>query len=434
MLQNLPSLNNPLKQLKYTEGLASPASTQEESITHKPKIHPLPILYMKLQNNANLKKKFIVRGHKYHSKISASGIDTPQILKGIKGSRCLKSIRSFEFDSYLCDESHIDLLSKALTKLKQAKSINLVIRRLDKSAEIKKMTSQVRRLQRIEKFRLELPRTQNITDQALIDLGNMISKCYSIQEIDHSTLNLENITESAHLKSSKKSKKLVKVRHVKRVIQKSEILHDVCNFKTVQKSVFSRLRVQSIDLRFGFPTGWLSMSTEHDESTMLILKTAAWHQELKSLKLQFSGNPTVLETMQILGETLPKVQSLRKFSLEFLNSRVTESEMFAMIQMIPSITQIEEFTFKVLQYPNVEIACILCLISRLSMFKNFKKINLYFRRLNIDEEEMRGVVNRIQSLDEINCVPSKNSLHIYKNICDENTLLNNELNFEEALP
>jgi hypothetical protein len=433
MLQNPPFLHNSLKLVKYSETLASPASTQEELIPSKQKIQPIPILHTKLQNNKNLKRKFIVHGHKYHANISASGTETSQVLYGIKRSSGLKFVRNFEFDPYLCDESHLDLLSKALTKLKYTKGINLVIRRLQKSDEVKKMTSNVIRLQRLERLRLELPRTQNINDQALMDFGNMISKCYSLKEIDNSTLNLENISESAHLKSSKKSKKLVHVRKIKRAMQKTEISNDICNFSSVQRSTFNRLHIQSIDLSFGIPTGWCSMSTEVDETAMLVLRTLAWHQELKSLKLQFTGNPAVFETMQVLGETIPKIQSLKRFSLELLNSKVTESEMFAMIQMIPNITQIEEFTFKVIQYPNVETAWILCLISKLSQFKNFKKINLYFRRMVIDEDKMREVVNRIQGFNEMSCIPSKNSLYIYKKMCDEDISEKNQLNFEEIL-
>jgi len=422
MLQNPPSFDNPLKQVKYSEPLASPASTQEELTPWKQKVHPIPILHSKLQSNQNLKKKFVIHGHKYHSKVSASGIETPQILQGIKKSRCLKSVRSFEFDPYLCDESHIDLLSKALTKLKLTKRFDLIIRRLEKSDNITKTTSGVLRLQRLHKLKLELPRTKNITDQALIDLGKMLSKCYSIQELDHETINLENISESVHLNSTKKSRRLTNIRHLKRMVQKTEVLQNICNFRRIERSILNRLHIQSIDLSFGMPTGWYSMSTEVDESAMLALKALPWYQELKSLKLSFTGNPAVLETMQILAETIPKIQTLKKFSLELLNSRVTESEMFNVIQMIPNITQIEEFTFKVIQYPNVEIACILCLISRLSMCKNFKKINLYFRRLSIDEGEMREVVNRIHSLTDINCAPGKGSLYIYKDLCDENIL------------
>jgi len=191
--------------------------------------------------------------------------------------------------------------------------------------------------------------------------------------------------------------------------------------------------MQTIDFSFGIPTGWCSMSTEPDENAMQTLKTLAWHEELKSLKLQFTGNPAVLETVQILAETVPKMQSLKRFSLELLNSRVTESEMFAMIQMIPNITQIEEFTFKVIQYPNVEIECIMCLISRLSMYKNFKKINLYFRRLSVDDYEMKEFVKRIQSLADMSCMPGKSTLYIYKEVgVEKKALVENQLSFEEG--
>jgi len=377
----------------------------------------MPILYTKFQNNPSLRGKFVIHGHKYLSKVSASGAGTSQVLKGIKKSQNLKFAPSFEYDPYLCDESHIDLISKALTKLKHLKNINLVLRRLDKSDELSKMVVQVERLSKLYKLRLELPKTKNMNDQALMEVGRMIGKCYSIRVLDHVTLNLEGITEGAHLNCSKNAKRLIRLRHIKRVVQKTEILHNMCaDLRKVQPSLFRRVKIQSFDFSFGMPTGWLSMSTDLDSTSMLFLRALAWHQELQSIRLQFTGNPAVLETMQTLSETVPKIKTLKRFSLEFLNSRVTESEMFAVVQMIPELTHIEEFTFKVLQYPNIEEACILCLTTRLSKYPNFKKINLYFRRLTLDDYGMEEMVNKIQSLNDMNCVQSKKSLYIYRGI------------------
>ncbi len=111
MLQNLPSPHNSLKLVKYSDSFASPASTQEDLIHYKQKIQSIPILHTKLQNNQNLKRKFLVHGHKYHANLSASRTETSKVLQGIRKSRSLKFVRNFEFDPYLCDESHINPLS-----------------------------------------------------------------------------------------------------------------------------------------------------------------------------------------------------------------------------------------------------------------------------------------------------------------------------------
>jgi hypothetical protein len=412
MLQSLPLIHPPLKLFRYSE-VCSTTSTEEDFIPRKAKIYPMPILYTKFQNTPTLREKIVIHGHKYLSKLSASGPGTSQVLKGIKKSQSLKFAPSFEYDPYLCDESYLDLLSKALMKLKHTKDLNLVIRRLDKSDELSKLTKQVKRLLKLYKLRLEAPRTKNMNDQALIEMGKMIGQCYSIQVLDHVTLNLEGITESAHLNCSKNGKRLIRLRHIKRAVQKTEIVENMCiDLKKVQPSIFRRVKIKTFDFNFGMPTGWLSMSTDLDSTSMLFLKALAWHQDLQSIRLRFTGNPAVLETMQVLSETVPKIKTLKRFSLEFLNSRITESEIFTVLQMIPQLTHIEEFTFKVLQYPNIEEACILCLTARLAKYPNFKKINLYFRRLALDDYAMEEMVNQIQSLNDIKCVEGKKSLYI----------------------
>jgi len=415
MIQSLSVFHHPLKLPKYHEiPIQSPRQERLISI-RKEKINPIPILHIKLQNSPIMREKFVIHGYKYFSKVSAAGQSTPQVLKGIKRSQNLKYIRNFEFDPYLCDESYIGLLSQALARLKHTKIIKMFIRRLNESEDLSRLIPQVARLSRLYQFGIELPKTKNINDQAMMGIGEMLGKCFSVQVLDIATLNLENISESAHLNCSKNSKRLIKVRHMRRTMQKTEILNDSCfRKKNISPSIFRRIQVKSIHLNLGMPTSWVSMSTELDATSMLFLKALAWHLDLKSLSLRFTGNPIVLETLQILKETIPKIQSLRHFSLEFLNSRITESEMFEMVQMVPQLTHVEEFTFKVLQYPNVIEACILCLSSMLSKFPNFKKINLYFRRLSLDEYTMEEVVNKIQSFNGLSCVPGRNSLYIYK--------------------
>jgi hypothetical protein len=157
MLQSFPLIHPPFKLFRYYEA-SSTASTEEDFIPRKAKIPPMPILYTKFQNSSTLREKFVIHGHKYVSKLSASGPGTSHALKGIKKSQNLKFAPSFEYDPYLCDESHLDLLSKALMKLKHTKDLNLVIRRLDKSDELSKLSKQVKRLLKLYKLRLEAPR------------------------------------------------------------------------------------------------------------------------------------------------------------------------------------------------------------------------------------------------------------------------------------
>jgi len=57
-----------------------------------------PVFHRNLVNSSRLRQRLRVGGTKFFGKLSASGPEIFAILEGIKHSRCIKSIQSFEFD------------------------------------------------------------------------------------------------------------------------------------------------------------------------------------------------------------------------------------------------------------------------------------------------------------------------------------------------
>jgi len=123
-----------------------------------------------------------------------------------------------------------------------------------------------------------------------------------------------------------------------------------------------------------------------------------------------------IETIQSLSNSLPSLGKLRSFGLDLLNSRVSETEVVIFAQMLPQMKYLERLTLKVIQYPNVSEGCIYYLMSTISKLPNLKHFEIYFRRIIPSSEMVRELVKRIQSLENIECCVSKQSLYFcYKN-------------------
>ncbi len=93
---------------------------------------------------------------------------------------------------------------------------------------------------------------------------------------------------------------------------------------------------------------------------------------------------------------------------------MSETEMVLFAQSLAHASQIEHIDFKVLQYPNVSEECIFYFVSVLSKLKNIKSFNAYFRRLTFSEEIMSELIGRTNSLPQIGCCKSTNSIHFFK--------------------
>jgi len=175
------------------------------------------------------------------------------------------------------------------------------------------------------------------------------------------------------------------------------------------------------DLEFFFSTrrGWLSMSTEVDESAAKNLRMISTQKSLERLYLHFSGNPVTLETIQGLTSGFHQFHRLRNFGLEFLNSRMSEEEVVIFAQALPQLKALEQLSFKIIQYPSVSEGCIYFLMCTISKLSNLKKFEIYFRRLASDEM-VNELVKRIKALGNIECEHSKQSLYFYKKDLDKN--------------
>jgi len=271
---------------------------------------------------------------------------------------------------------------------------------------------------KLEKIRLELPRTNNINDQGVIKLAWMYGHCYSARRGEHVVVGLDQITDFAHMHFAKYGRKLVRCREMKKVVQKTTFLayDDEVNEKIFQNKKIFKLptrvkNVREIDISLSVPQGWVSMSTEVDETPLNNMKMISQFHNLVNIGFCFSGNPITLETMQVLCEILPQFKFLKRPNLELRNSRVSETEIMQFAQTLPTLKGIEQLTFKVIQFPNVSEGSIFYFIGTLSKLNNFKKFDIYFRRIDIAKEILQEIVERVALLNNVKCYHSQQSLH-----------------------
>jgi len=383
------------------------------------KISPIRIVYKKVQNDKKMRTRLGVNGYKSFSKLSACGEDTSLTLGNFIKSRNIKYIRKFEFDPYLCEKSHIKLLGKAITKLKGIQDFNLVLRRLDYMNESNLLEPVIARMNKLTRFRLELNRLENLHDEGFIALARAFGRLYSLRECEQNFVGMDHLSNYANIHFALYGSKLRLCKKCKKLMQRGALgTKNDKSRQVIQEKIIGKLKwinnCKEISLSVSTTQGWLSMSTDVDESAAKHMRMISHQRSLEKLNLYWTGNPIALETIQELAAGFPNFQHLRSFGLEFLNSRLSETEVVLFAQALPQLKVLERLQFKVIQYPNVSEGCVFYLMSIISKLANIKHFDIYFRRFDTSDEMVQELINRIKLLGNIHCELSKQSLYFYR--------------------
>jgi len=370
--------------------------------------------YRKVQNCKTTRLKLVARGYKYFSKLSAAGPDTSLILQNIKKCVSLKFTYKFEFDPYLCDKSNLKPLCKVLEKLKHIKDFNLIIRRGDYMNESDLLVPYLPRLNRLEKFRIELPRTTGMNIEGVIKLAIATGKLYSVRSLEEHFPEAEEIPETTQSCFGIHKMKMRRLRKVKMTYQKpSGGIYD----SQLKENIVERMKrvnyFEEVVLNMGMSKGWFPMNSSVDETSNGHFRLLSFHKNLKRLTLKFRNLPGTQDIVEILAEILPEAAKLRYLSLEFQNSGISENELVLLAQTCATIPQVENLNLKVLQYPNVSEESIIYFISVLSKLKNFKTFNAYFRRITFPEEIMKDLMDKATNWN-VGCEQTKQSVHFFR--------------------
>jgi len=211
-----------------------------------------------------------------------------------------------------------------LRKFKDIRSLNLVIRRLDYEDESNILAPFMIRLIRLKKLRIELTKIEKLCDSGFIKLAWMYGKLYSVQECEQVVIGMDHISHFASMHFARNGFKLKPCKKFKKTVQRgsSLALKTDTNMASLEDRLLKKMKCGShfLDIEFFFstPRGWLSMTTEVDETAANNLKIISSQKQLERLYLHFSGNPVTLETIQSLTSGFQNFHRLRTFGLEFL--------------------------------------------------------------------------------------------------------------------
>jgi len=396
-------------------------SLQEESSYSRPSA--IPITRQKLVNDTRLGKRIVVEGRRSFSKIVCSGEKTWFKLRQLQRAIKLKVLLNFEFDPYLCDCSHIKPLARVLKTLKYTKSLHLILRRSDYLNETDAVFPMIPRINRLDKLKVELMSKLLINDDGFIHFLEAGLQCRSVKTLDVSMLCLKELTP-------KSSKALLitrrKYSHIENFITrlvKDGTIHSEGPPKITPKPL-RMPRIKRMELSVAMNTGWVSVQSGPEEDPSPHFRFSGECKNLKEFVCKYRGITISSEFMIGFMKVIIEKESLRLVDLEFLNCHLGDQETMILAFQILKLAQVKRISLKVIQYPNISEICVINLVTAFSRLENLDHFDVFLRRLSIEDENLIQLVDRINQLNNIKCVISKQSLHIFKG---DNTTLNSDL-------
>jgi len=260
---------------------------------------------------------------------------------------------------------------------------------------------------------------ENLNDDGFIKLAWIFGRLYSLRENEQVLLGMDHLSSFANMHFVYYISKLRMCTKSKKVMQRGPMItKDDKSRPAPETKLIGKMRwmkhIKECSFHVSRTQGWLSMSTGVDESAAKNIGMICQQKSLEKLCLYFTGNPVTLETVQELAIGFPNLTKLQNFALEFLNSRMSETEVVLFAQALPLLKALERLSFKVIQYPNVSEGCIFYLMSTISKLPNLKNFDIYFRRFDTSDEMVQELITRIKLLKNIQCEVSKQSLYFYR--------------------
>jgi len=387
--------------------------TKIVSKTHSNKIKPQPLISRNIPNSKESQAKLIVHGHKHFSKFAAAGPNTFKILNDLRRSPYVKSIRYFEFDPYLCDDSLLSSLSKVYKQVRQITKVNLIVRRLDRFDETDQIFLLISRLLRLKKARFELSSTPNMTEDGLINLCRAFGKCVLLKSFEFSLpkLNSKIITMKMSSFLEKMWERLVHLEE--RSVFISTHRNAVKNYINYQfRDAHGRSKLKSLALRYMLDKGWSMAGSGYNLKLDKFLKTIEPHPRLENLKFQMIRVDINSEEIMRLMDAVKTRKSLKHFSLELLNCSFGELETVSFLYKLSTIFQLQSINFKFIEDAMLSEPIIFAFVETFSKMPNLQTFNIYFRKLNISPFETQMLETKLSRIPNIHYTNYKGAIQI----------------------
>jgi len=377
------------------------------------KIPSLPICRKDLLNSSRLRQRLQVDGYKFFAKLPAAGPDSAKILNGIRRSRCIKFVKNFEFDPYLCDHSQINRLRRICHPIKDLTHLNLVIRRVDSSNEIESLSPFIARFLRIKSLRIEFPCTQNTEENNFVRLYRAIGKCTNLRSFERKAIGMTEETLRSALAFDNCLHRLKRLEKLKiyEALQKGAIKNNDCAEITPKAR---KIHARNIDMTFSSVGEWGSKGIEKDIQMENFATLAQKVPQVERVRFQIIKTAVNYEDVLEFFEICALIPSLIHIEYELLNSQISDMEIGAIVHGLIKAPKFKYFSLKVIQKPGISEDCIekfACVLSRLD---NLSRFDIYFRKLGFHPQSIKDLGARIDSLENIQCSCSKESIHIFR--------------------
>jgi len=281
--------NNPLLNQTISHRTSSHSIIPKSPLS---KIQPMPITRINLTNSPGTRTKFKLYGYKNFSKLSAAGPYTLQTLQNIIRTPHLRIIQNFEFDPYLCDDSYLTELKLALKKLKTVKKINLVIRRLSNNSpreteRLKAIGSNLSKLLRIRKIRVEFPKTSNLEECHILTLFSSLQKSYLLKSLEWIIVESPLLSAKYYRVFNFLMKKLRKLEHSKEYISLKEgIPNSDVNDPEILSEVPKLSQIKYVEIMYSVSKEWSQIGDNGDLGNQIINQYLIGHTALEGHKLK----------------------------------------------------------------------------------------------------------------------------------------------------
>lgn len=156
------------------------------------------------------------------------------------------------------------------------------------------------------------------------------------------------------------------------------------------------------------------MGKEEDHTDDVLRKSAANSPHLQKLKIKSIKILLGYESVLLFFTAISYCPNFQHFEWELLNCQVSDMEVIAFAQGLVKVKQLRYFSLKVIQNPNISEDCIEKVAGAISRLEDLSKFDLYFSKLSLHPQAIKGLGKRIESSQNAHCSCSKVSIHIYK--------------------
>jgi len=378
------------------------------------KIPPIPLVRKDLANSSYTRNRLQIYGYKNFSKVSAVGKGTQKVLSHIKHSQNLKTVQALEFDPYLCDSSYLKDFVRALNKLKDLKGVNIIVRRVDRTNESNILLPFIKRLAKLKALRIEVPSTENLNEDGLINFLRIVKKCYKLRRLETKFVNTAETSNNFEFQ-------FMECNQYHKYLEELNMFHSVKKGTLKEEYNYSapflnyRLPLlKKLSIVCSVSSEWESKTGEN--SNLAESYCSEWMARFPNIEEMTMKFINAMDTNEIVSgfSILTTIPHLKTLNYEALSCRIGDMELMAILFGITKMKQIKNLNFKLIQRSTVSEMVIAKFVEIVSKQENIENFNIYFRRLDLPDQILAEFVNDICRMNKVKCERYRGSLHFYR--------------------